>query len=111
MSEMSDVEQLLRSALVPVEPPGALTDRLERRLTEITDAAAEELADWELGAMSDPRNWVRPVAAAAAVGLAGGALVIVRARQQHRKRQVPGLEALEKSMQDVVGSVRKRMRR
>ena len=63
-----DVEALLRSALTPVEPPEALSDRLERHLTELTDLAAEELAEWELGAMRDPRNWVRPVAAATVIG-------------------------------------------
>ena len=61
-----DVEALLRSALTPVEPPEALSDRLERHLTELTDLAAEELAEWELGAMRDPRNWGRPIAAATA---------------------------------------------
>src|ERR671935_28075 len=61
---MSDrVEQLLRSALVPIEPPEALGDRLERGLSELTEVAAAELADWELSAMRDPRNWGRPVAA------------------------------------------------
>jgi hypothetical protein len=44
MAEMSEVERLLRSALVPIEPPGNLTDRLEERLTEITDAAATRTA-------------------------------------------------------------------
>ena len=34
---MSEVERLLQNAFVPVEPPGALTERLERRLTELTD--------------------------------------------------------------------------
>ena len=57
---MSDVERLLRSALVPVEPSGAMNDRLEQRLAGLTDAAAEELADWELSTMRDPRNWYRP---------------------------------------------------
>ena len=57
MAEMSDVEALLRSALVPVEPSEALSDRLERTLSEITDLAVDELADWELSAMRDPRNW------------------------------------------------------
>ena len=87
---MTDVEQLLRSALVPVDPPEALSDRLERGLSELTEAAADELADWELSAMRDPRNWGRPAAAVVVGTLAGGALVLVRARQQHRKRQVRG---------------------
>src|ERR687896_118633 len=63
MTDAERVERLLRMALTPVEPPEALSDRLERGLSELTDAAVEELAEWELSAMSDPRNWVRPVAA------------------------------------------------
>ena len=108
---MTDVERLLRSALVPVEPPGGLTDRFEETLQELTDAAADELADWELGAMRDPRNWARPVAAALVGGAAGGTLVLVRARQQQRKRQAQGLRALEAGVRDVVGGARKRIRR
>jgi hypothetical protein len=100
-----DVEALLRSALTPIEPPETLSDRLERNLTDLTDLAAEELADWELSAMRDPRNWVRPVAAATVVGVAGGALVIVRARQRAKKKQVTGFRALEQGLQDVVDRV------
>ena len=106
-----DVEALLRSALTPVEPPEALSDRLERHLTELTDLAAGELADWELGAMRDPRNWVRPVAAATVVGVAGGALVVVRARQRSKGRQAGGLRALEQGLQDVVERVGKTLER
>ena len=106
---MTDVERLLRSALVPVEPSEALTDRLERHLSELTDAAVIELAEWDPAAMRDPRNWARPAAALVVGGLAGGALVVVRARQQHRKRQATGLRALEKSMRAVAGDVRTRL--
>ena len=106
-----DVEALLRSALTPVEPPEALSDRLERHLTELTDLAAGELAEWELGAMRDPRNWVRPVAAATVIGVAGGALVVVRARQRSKKKQVTGLRALEQGLQDVVERVGKTLDR
>jgi hypothetical protein len=108
---MNEVERLLRSALVPIDPPGSLTDRLERRLTEQLDAAADELADWELGAMRDPRNWARPIGAAAMLTAASGTLVLVRARQQQKKRQASGLKALEKSMQEVSGDIRKRLHR
>ena len=108
---MSEVERLLRSALAPVEPSVALSDRLERRLTEITDAAVGELAEWEIGAMRDPRNWGRPVAAAAALGVAGGALVVVRARQHHKRREASGIEALQRSIADVAGTLRKRVAR
>src|SRR5215218_10331988 len=108
---MSDVERLLRSALVPVEPSEALSDRLERHLSELTDAAAEELADWELGVMRDPRNWAPTVAAAVVGSAAAGALIVVRARQQHRKRHVGGLRALERSVREVAGDLRKRLGR
>jgi hypothetical protein len=106
---MTNVERLLRSALVPVEPSGALSDRLERRLSELTDLAAGELADWELSTMRDPRNWARPVAAAVVGGVAGGALIIVRARQRQRKRQGSGLRALERSVRDVASDLQKRL--
>jgi hypothetical protein len=111
MTDVERVERLLRSALVPVEPPEALTDRLERGLSELTVAAADELADWELSAMRDPRNWARPAAAVVVGGLAGGALVLVRARQQQRKRDTSGLRALQRSMRDVTSEVEKRLRR
>ena len=107
---MTEVERLLRSALVPVEPSGALSDRLERRLSELTDAAAEELADWEMSAMRDPRNWARPVAAVMVGGVAGGALVLVRAREQ-QKRQAGGLGALGRGLRDAAGDLQRRFRR
>jgi hypothetical protein len=111
MTDAERVERLLQLALTPVEPPEALSDRLERGLSELTEAAAEELAEWELSAMSDPRNWVRPAAAVVVGGLAAGGLVLVRARQQHKKRQTTGLKALEKSMRDVANDLEKRLRR
>jgi hypothetical protein len=109
---MNDVERLLRSALVPIEPPESLSDNLERRLTEQVDAAADELADWELGAMKDPRNWVRSIGAAGVLAAAGASLVVVRARQQHKKqRGASRLKALEKSAHEVSGDIRKRLGR
>ena len=107
MSEMNDVERLLRSALVPVEPSGAMTDRLERRLSDLTGAAAEELADWELSSMRDPRNWYRPAAAIVVGGTAAGALVLVRARQQ--RKQVGGLRALRREAGGVAKDLRRRL--
>ena len=111
MSDVERVEALLRSVLVPVEPPGRLTDRLERQLSEITEAAADELADWELSAMRDPRNWVRPVSAAVAGSMAGGALIVVRARQKQKKSEAHGLQALQKGMREVSSDVRRRLDR
>jgi hypothetical protein len=106
---MADVERLLRSALVPVEPSGAMADRLEQRLSDLTGAAAEELADWELSAMRDPRNWARPAAAVVVGGAAAGALVLVRARQP--RRQAGGLRALRRGAGEVAGDLRRRLGR
>ena len=111
MSEGERLEHLLRSALVPVDPPEALTDRLERTLSELTEAAAEELADLDPAAMRDPRNWGRPAAAAIVGTMAGGALVVVRARQRQRKREASGLKALEKSVREVAVDLERRLRR
>ena len=107
----ADVERLLRAALAPVDPPERLGDRLDRALTELTDAAAGELADWELRSMRDPRNWARPAAALVVGGVAGGALIIVRARQQQRRREARGARALQRAVRDVVGDVQKRLDR
>jgi hypothetical protein len=111
MSDAERVEKLLRLALTPVEPPERLSDRLERGLSELTEAAADELADWEMSAMRDPRNWARPVAAVVVGTLAGGALVLVRARQQQKKKQARGFKALERSVRGVAADLEKRVRR
>jgi hypothetical protein len=64
-----------------------------------------------MSAMRDPRNWVRPVAAATVIGVAGGALVVVRARQRAKKKHVTGLRALEQGLQDVVERVGRTLER
>jgi hypothetical protein len=110
MSDVERVERLLRSALVPVHPPEALSDRLERGLSELTEVAAAELADWEMSAMRDPRNWARPAAAMVVGTMAAGGLVLVRARQQQKKRHSSGLHALEKSIRGVADDIEKRLR-
>jgi hypothetical protein len=89
MSEAApNFEGLLREALAPVEPPEDLIVRLESTLTSITEMAAEELQEWELSAMRDPRNWVRPAAAIVVGGAAGAGLVLLRARR--RAQDSPG---------------------
>jgi hypothetical protein len=75
-------EGLLREALAPVDPPDDLIERLEGTLTVITEMAADELQEWELSAMRDPRNWVRPAAALLAGTAAGTVLVILRTRRR-----------------------------
>ena len=58
--------------------------------TSITEMAAEELEAWELSAMRDPRNWVRPAAALAAGGAAATALVLLRAQASRRRLAAAG---------------------
>ena len=111
MSEMSELERLLHNALSPVDPPEGMTDRLERRLTELSDAAVEELADWELGAMRDPRNWARPIGAATVLVTAAAGLVIVRARQSQKRRRAGRLGSVERNVRGAADDVRKRLHR
>jgi hypothetical protein len=82
----SDLEMLLKRALAPVEPPDHLVERLESTLVSLTEMAADELEAWELSAMRDPRNWVRPAAAAVVGASAGTALVVLRMRAGQRRR-------------------------
>ena len=90
MSEAApDYEALLRRALAPIEPPSGLSDRLESRFEQMTEAAFDELESWELEAIADPRNWARLAYAGGVVvagaGAAGG-LVLLRARQKAKQR-------------------------
>ena len=90
MSETAPhLEGLLRRALAPVEPPDDLVPRLEETLTNLTELAAEELEGWELSAMRDPRNWVRPAAALVVGTGAGLALVVLRARRRGQPAAAP----------------------
>jgi hypothetical protein len=110
---LGNLEMLLREALAPVEPPADLIERVESTLESITAFAAEELEAWELAAMRDPRNWVRPAAAIVAGGAAGGALVILQAR---RRAQHPpdGLalarDAAERALADLRSEARRLFR-
>jgi hypothetical protein len=103
-------EDLLREALAPVEPPADLAMRLETTLATLTEAAADELEAWELSAMRDPRNWVRPVVAATVGVSAGTALVIVRVRSTHRRRKAAAsdpLDLVERTLRDVSKEARR----
>jgi hypothetical protein len=96
-----DIESMLRLALAPVEPPEKLKTRLESTLQELTDLAVDELDAWEITAMRDPRNWVRPVVATTVGVTAGTALVVLRVRQQHRKREAASRNPLELAQRTV----------
>jgi hypothetical protein len=100
----SEIVRLLEVALAPVEPRAELGDELERRLAEVQAAALEELSDWELAAMRDPRNWVRPAAAVAVGTAAGVALLLVRLRHAQRRRT--GLRGLaDQSRREVLDTI------
>jgi hypothetical protein len=104
-----DFEALLRRALAPVEPPADLADRLESTLQGLTELAVDELESWELGAMRDPRNWARPVAAVVVGGAAGTALVLLRARRRAAQRRQQGgvMDAAERALREVFSEARR----
>jgi hypothetical protein len=113
-SGAADFEALLRQALTPVEPPADLVDRVELTLVSLTELAQEELDAWELSAMRDPRNWVRPAAAAVVGVSAGTALVVLRVRSRHRVRKQRSsnvVELVEKTFQDAAEEARRIVRR
>jgi hypothetical protein len=106
----TDFEALLRQALAPVEPPADLAQRVESTLVSLTELAHEELESWELSAMRDPRNWVRPAAAAVVGVSAGTALVVLRVRARHRVRKQRSnnvLELAQRTFQDAAEEARR----
>jgi hypothetical protein len=106
----TDFESLLREALTPVDPPADLAQRLEVTLVNLTELAQDELESWELSAMRDPRNWVRPVAAAMVGAGAGNALVLLRVRSRHRARADASanlLDLAERTIQDFAEEARR----
>jgi hypothetical protein len=110
----ADVEWMLRQALRPVEPPEALAERLEHTLTSLTELAAGELESWELRAMRDPRNWVRPVAAVAIGTAAGAGLVVLRVRAGQKRRRAQSdnpVELAERTLHAVGEEMRRLLRR
>jgi hypothetical protein len=108
--QYADFESLLKRALSPVEPPKELEARLEVTLGSLVDLAAEELEAWELGAMRDPRNWVRPVAAAAIGSGAAVGLVLVRTQRRRHKRRKEAhssVDLLSRTVRDLAREARR----
>jgi hypothetical protein len=106
MSEaVPNFEVLLHKALSPVEPPAEMALRLEDALTNLTEIAAEELEAWELSAMRDPRNWVRPAAALVVGGTAGVGLVLLRARR--RAQPDGGLQTARSAAERALGDLQR----
>jgi hypothetical protein len=109
-SGAADFEALLREALTPVDPPADMAERLELTLVNLTELAQDELEGWELSSMRDPRNWVRPAAAAVVGATAGTALVVLRVRGRHRARKQESgnlLELAERTLQDIAEEARR----
>jgi hypothetical protein len=107
---VTDFEALLREALSPVDPPDDLNARMELTLINLTELAQDELEAWELSAMRDPRNWVRPAAAAVLGASAGTALVVLRVRSRHRARKQQSsnlFELAERTLQDFAEEARR----
>jgi hypothetical protein len=106
----ASIESLLEAALAPVDPPAGLVDELEARLTGVQAAAfeaLEEISDWELAAMRDPRNWVRPAVAIVAGTAAGAGLVLLQVRRGRRQRNLKELASQGgKELLDVVERTR-----
>jgi len=106
-SGAADFEALLRQALTPVEPPADLAERLEATLVNLTEMAADELDAWELSAMRDPRNWIRPAAAVVVGTTAGAALVLMRSRHRRRVESHPFRDAAERALHEVADEARR----
>ncbi len=99
-----EIVRLLEVALAPIDPPSGFGDELESRLSQVQAAALGELSEWEIGAMRDPRNWVRPAAAVAVGTAAGAALVVLRMRRAQRQRT--GLPAIAgQARREVLGAI------
>lgn len=110
-SGAAEFEALLREALSPVEPPAGLMTRMESALVNLAELAQDELEAWELSAMKDPRNWVRPAAAVVIGAGAGTALVVLRLRGRLSFRRQHGLRGLaERTLQDVADEARRVLR-
>jgi hypothetical protein len=109
-SGATDFEALLREALTPIDPPADMAHRLELTLVNLTELAQDELESWELSAMRDPRNWVRPAAAVVVGASAGTALVLLRVRSRHRTRKQQSsnlLDLAERTLKDVAEEARR----
>lgn len=106
----TEFEARLRDALHPIDPPEDLAVRLERTLVSLAELAADELEAWELSAMRDPRNWLRPAVAGVVGATAGTALVVLRARARHRRRRDQSknvLDLAERTVRDLAEEARR----
>ena len=107
---MTEFEILLREAFAPIDPPEELEARLEERLSNLVEAAADELEGWELAAMKDPRNWAPTITAVGVGGAAAVGLVLVRTQRRRHKRRAMSdnmLELAEHTVRDLAREANK----
>ena len=111
-----DLESVLSDVLRPIDPPESLGIRVEETLSKVAQAAATELSDWadeltagETEALKDPRNWVRPVAALAAGGAAGAALLLFGSKRRDRRDKLA--DQVVEQLTDQLDELRGRLNR
>jgi hypothetical protein len=83
-------------------------------MTTGTCPRIDDAGSYVLRAMRDPRNWVRPVIAVVVTATAGTALVILRVRQERRKRAAQSrnpLDLAQRTLKAAAGEARKLARR
>ncbi|WP_210492218.1 hypothetical protein [Patulibacter sp. SYSU D01012] len=102
-----DIETLLREAMAPIEPPERLGVRVEATLRTLTELAADELESWELVAMRDPRNWIRPVVAVAVGSAAGTGLAVLGWRQRSKARSRTAGASIDRAAEGVAAALRR----
>jgi hypothetical protein len=110
----SELEAALKRALAPVDPPVELEKRLELTLDSIVELAADELENWELAGLRDPRNWPRaalgPTAAVVVGGGAAVGLVLLRTQRRRPKRKAASRGALDFAGRTVKDVAREALR-
>lgn len=99
--DFESIESVLARAFAPVEPPARMYEEFELRLSDISLQAADEIAEWELAAMRDPRNWVKPAVALAAGSAAAGTLLVLGLR--HRRGDDDAGAQAVKALTDALG--------
>ena len=106
----AEIETLLSRALAPIDPPAELEARMEDTLGSLVDLAADELEAWELSAMRDPRNWLRPAAAVVIGSGAALGFVLMRTRRRRHKRRAAAVGVVDlagRTLRDAVKEARR----
>ncbi len=101
--ETTSIEDLLRQAFRPVEPPEHLPRRFEDTVLNLASFAADQLEGLEPDALRDPHNWGRQATAVVAGGAAAAALVAYEVHRRGSRTQ-----AKRSELHGLVNRVRER---